>query len=236
MTQRPRLRGTTPGAERTAAAASGDEWILELIDRSAGGEACWPWRGPTRALPHYSARRGRAPRIPVLPRSPNRSARRIVYELQRGPIPPGQKVYVACGDSLCLQPLHLVLAGNQLDVRLDAFRGARGEPQPRGDRRVRSARPRENREARGDQHPGRDGPGWRELLELLGELEMGQAGIAEAIFERDGLRVSWEGRELCGGCCQAFGIERQRSIDERFCERCFAADPGLSLREAINWP
>lgn len=65
---------------------------------------CWPWTGPMLGNAAGQFTVGRK----------NLRAHRVAYMLSLGPIPVGAQVLRKCGDSICMNPLHLTLLQTQL--------------------------------------------------------------------------------------------------------------------------
>lgn len=92
-----------------------------FTDRSAGPNACWPWRG------HCSPNRYG---MITLDDGSKGSAHRYAYDAFNAPIPKGMLVLHRCDNKVCVNPAHLEL-GNNSDNLSDA--SARGLL-PRGSR------------------------------------------------------------------------------------------------------
>jgi hypothetical protein len=74
--------------------------LWNFVDRSAGIDACWPWRG--RVDHSGRGRYGRADIDGV-----TRTAHRLIYLLAGFPIPPNWEVDHLCRNRLCCNPRHL---------------------------------------------------------------------------------------------------------------------------------
>lgn len=73
---------------------------------------CWLWLGPTNGAGYGSATHPQTGREESL-------VQRIVYKLEKGPIPKGLVVRHTCDTKLCCRPTHLIL-GTQADNVNDA--------------------------------------------------------------------------------------------------------------------
>ena len=94
--------------------------FLSNIDRSGGPDACWPWSGSTLASGH-----GRLTAGPCK----DALAHRLLWELERGPIPHGMVVRHTCDNPPCCNPDHLEV-GTHAENRADCVkrnRHARGD-------------------------------------------------------------------------------------------------------------
>lgn len=80
------------------------ERYWSFVDKSAGGESCWPWTGATRLSNTTDYGRIRY-------QNKTYGAHRIGYEIANGMEPtslsPTVPVHHTCGNSLCQQPKHL---------------------------------------------------------------------------------------------------------------------------------
>lgn len=90
-----------------------DQIAQSWIDRSAGYEACWPWRGTTNGHYGHLRMKGRAGKV---------KAHRWAYERVYGAIPEGWEVHHLCGNSLCCNPDHLTAMPRSEHRRLGAER------------------------------------------------------------------------------------------------------------------
>jgi hypothetical protein len=97
--------------------------LAEMLARCVEDGDCLVWTG--------ICSKGGVPKINILPAGKTErtvlSARRVVWELAKGPIPAKRLVTVTCGCSKCLNPEHLklttraqvaTLVGARLDVKL----------------------------------------------------------------------------------------------------------------------
>jgi hypothetical protein len=100
-----------------AYAAQKDRWIERFwknVDKSAGPDGCWIWKGGLSSNGYGQCRAvGR-----------NRLAHRVSYEIVNGPIPDKLQVNHSCDIRACLQPKHLWL-GTQADNIKDAMHKGR---------------------------------------------------------------------------------------------------------------
>lgn len=85
------------------------ERVEAKADRSAGPGACHPWTGgfgqyggPSIYM-NRDGRKGSA------------SARKVVWELERGPVPEESLVMVSCGNPGCVNTAHMFLKSNRLE-------------------------------------------------------------------------------------------------------------------------
>ena len=78
-------------------------WFWNRVDLTAGGVACWPWRG----------RRLRSGYGRLVLRGRQIAAHRIAYELSNGPVPTGLLVCHSCDNPPCCNPLHLWIGTHQ---------------------------------------------------------------------------------------------------------------------------
>lgn len=83
------------------------------VDRSAGPEACWPWKGGCQRYGIFWDGTHRANGSPVMVK-----AHRWTYEQFVGPIPDGYSVCHRCDNPPCVNPAHLFL-GSQTDNMRD---------------------------------------------------------------------------------------------------------------------
>lgn len=107
------------------------ELFWEKVEKN-GPDECWPWLASVSLSGHGKMRWG----------SQRRSAQRVSYELNVGPIPPGLLVRHACSNTRCVNPSHLVLgtiADNNADrMAHSGYQWFRvGQPRPRATRRWR---------------------------------------------------------------------------------------------------
>lgn len=86
------------------------------VDRSAGPDGCWPWRGARNARGYgrvyYAAGR-------------YVHAHRAAYEAARGPVPPGGILLHSCDNPPCCNPAHLSV-GTRADNSADMAAKGRG--------------------------------------------------------------------------------------------------------------
>jgi hypothetical protein len=84
------------------------------VDQSAGPLACWPWTGSKNWAGYGQINPSRHG-----PGSKTRQAHRVIYELVRGPIPPGLHLDHLCRNRVCVNPAHL----EPVTARENALRG-----------------------------------------------------------------------------------------------------------------
>jgi hypothetical protein len=104
-------------------------WML--VDKSAGENACWPWRG--RLNMHGYGRTSFGER-----------AHRVAYELTHQAPPPDKLVCHRCDNPPCVNPAHLFLgthAENSADMRAKGRSQKPTRQPPRGCRRRRRLAP-----------------------------------------------------------------------------------------------
>lgn len=87
------------------------EKFWSLIERSAGMDACWPWKGKLMKRGGYGAFNARQKPI---------KAHRFAYELTFGPLPSTVLVRHVCDNPPCCNPAHL-LPGTFADNARDAM-------------------------------------------------------------------------------------------------------------------
>jgi hypothetical protein len=90
------------------------ERFWSKVNRSAGPDACWPWRGSLDAYGYGQFSLGRS-RV---------KAHRVAYQLQRGSIPSGLAVCHRCDNRVCCNASHHFL-GTERDNIGDAYRKGR---------------------------------------------------------------------------------------------------------------
>lgn len=115
------LRTPAPGLSRLTI----EERYWAKVDRSAGPDACWPWRPPTHRSGHgeffVSKARGKVP------------AHTFAVELATGqPCPPDREGCHTCDNPPCCNPAHIYYGTRQQNVD-DMWQRGRGR---RGDRAV----------------------------------------------------------------------------------------------------
>lgn len=96
--------------------------FAELVDRSGGPDACWPWLGTPGPEGYGQFRSKQAKRSFV--------ASRVAYFIGTGKQPRGKLVCHHCDNPCCCNPVHL-FAGTHKDNHDDMKRKGRG---PTGDR------------------------------------------------------------------------------------------------------
>jgi hypothetical protein len=92
------------------------ERFWALVEKGAGEDACWLWRGRCHAdsnpIFYYGGRAGN-----------NRQARRLAYEWERGAIAEGEIATPACrGGRLCVRPSHQRVAPRR-EITSEAAQG-----------------------------------------------------------------------------------------------------------------
>ncbi len=75
--------------------------FAKYVDSSAGQDACWLWMGYTS--------KARSPQGSLTINGKQVMAKQIAWELAFGPVPANHQVTTTCGESLCMNPDHLVL-------------------------------------------------------------------------------------------------------------------------------
>lgn len=90
----------------------------DMVDRSGGPEACWPWLWRRDSAGYGYGYDGDGP---------GDGAHRVAYRRAKGPIPKGQVVRHSCDNPPCCNPLHLSL-GTYTDNLRDARERARWTP------------------------------------------------------------------------------------------------------------
>lgn len=100
------------------------ERFWDKVDQSGGPDACWPWMG-ARNKPHTTRRGTEFPGDHGRVRLAGQLmlAHRVAYELEKGPIPDGEKVLHSCDNPPCCNPAHLS-TGTQSQNLAEAY--ARG--------------------------------------------------------------------------------------------------------------
>lgn len=117
----------------TSVSAAIIERFWSKVDRSAGPDACWPWRGGARGPNGYGG-------FWAAPRKVY--AHRFAYLLTFGAVPPGLFVMHACDSPRCCNPAHLS-AGAHSDNMADMRRRGRAATGSRnGNRTHPEAHPR----------------------------------------------------------------------------------------------
>ena len=88
-----------------------EEAFWRQVDRSAGSDGCWPWRGARhRQRGSYGAVRWDGEVV---------AAHRVAFMLTKRPLAVGEHVRHTCDNPPCCNPAHL-LAGSQEDNWADA--------------------------------------------------------------------------------------------------------------------
>ena len=93
------------------------------VDRSGGGDSCWPWTGACRVGYGAVAWCGRV-----------EGTHRVAWTLSHGPIPDGMHVLHRCDVRPCCNPSHLFLGTNADNISDRMAKGRRGGGGPPGER------------------------------------------------------------------------------------------------------
>ncbi len=75
--------------------------FAKYVDKSAGQDECWLWTGYTTKV--------RSPQGSLTVNGKQVMAKQISWELAFGPVPANHQVTTTCGESLCMNPAHLIL-------------------------------------------------------------------------------------------------------------------------------
>lgn len=84
------------------------ERLFAYSDRTGGPDACWPWIG-AKVSKGYGSTLG--------PNGKIRTAHRLVYEYEVGPIPEGLTLDHLCRNKSCVNPAHLEPVTNAENAR-----------------------------------------------------------------------------------------------------------------------
>lgn len=100
------------------------QWFWANVDRSGGPDACWEWQGSKQGPERmYYGNAWREDHYD--------KAHRVAWELERGPIPEGQIVmHMVCDMGWCVNPSHLELGTNRLNMLLARLKGRLGKNRP----------------------------------------------------------------------------------------------------------
>jgi hypothetical protein len=112
---------------RRAGALPFPESFWAKVDQSGGPDACWPFCGARNQLEHVTASgvtfKGGHGRFRVADQV--MVASRVAYELEKGPIPPGEKVLHSCDNPPCCNPGHLTTGTQAQNIAEMWARGRR---------------------------------------------------------------------------------------------------------------
>jgi hypothetical protein len=109
------------GADLTAPFIKTGQDVERFWDKVKRGPGCWQWQGKPMDTGYGGIRFG----------GKNRTAHRVSYELNTGPIPAGMQIDHSCRNRLCVNPAHLRLVTDgqnkqNLDLRSSNRSGVRG--------------------------------------------------------------------------------------------------------------
>lgn len=102
---------------RNLKCCTSEERFWAKVDKSAGAESCWPWKGAVHRDGYGRAHdRDGAKKMKI--------AHRLCYEYAKGAIPDGLDVCHSCDNPICCNPAHL-WTGTASDNMRDMHRKGR---------------------------------------------------------------------------------------------------------------